>query len=145
MKTMFCVALVAIALPVLATAGSLKDQTFVNKLVADGEARVQLLAIETVALWLDGSSENWRIPLTRLMNTALNNSMLAGRPDPMLKALEPFENRPAGLLVLMLRERGLNLSPEDLFEGASFTLYLPYDTDAALGPVVSDRSGGGGR
>ncbi len=142
MKTMFCVALVAVVLPVLATAGSLKDQTFVNKLVADGEARTQSLALETVALWLGGSNENWRIPLTRLMNTGLNNSMLAGRPDPMLKALEPFENRPAGLLVLMLRERGLNLSPEDLFEGASFTLYLPYDADATLGPVVSDRSGG---
>ena len=142
MKTMFYVALIAIALPVVASADSLKDQNFVDRLVADGEARSESLALETVALWLQDSGEDWRIPLTRLMNTGLNNSMLAGRPDPMLRALEPFDNRPAGLLVLMLRERGVNLSPESLFEGAEFTLYLPYGTETARGPVVTDRSGG---
>lgn len=142
MKTMFYVALIAIALPVMASADSLKDQNFVDKLVADGEARSESLALETVALWLRDSGEDWRIPLTRLMNTGLNNSMLAGRPDPMLRALEPFDNRPAGLLVLMFRERGVNLSPEGLFEGAEFTLYLPYGTETIHGPVVTDRSGG---
>ena len=142
MKTLMSVLIIVFALASGAGAESLKDQAFVDRLVADGQARIRSLSLETLALWLENTDETWRVPMTRMMNAGLNNSMLAGRPDPLLKALEPFDNRAAGLLILQMRERGVSLDVEVLFENGEFTLYLPADEAFRRETDVASRTGG---